>query len=191
MDVALEDVNGLLSQLNLGVSGFQQEDGAKFEKSSSLVVEQVLTLERALTRQHDGGDDQPGRQPEDKSEARGLVDVAIARGMPRPVGGTDDSTARCSGMQRLWLVVRMETRSPFVQQHVLKSKPDTLPHASPATRQFNNFVRSCEPHICSLEGSPTSCDVPRSQRERSADMYIIFRAKCRVYLGMQTDLSNS
>ncbi|CAM9842784.1 unnamed protein product, partial [Scytosiphon promiscuus] len=94
MDVALEDVNALLSELNLGVGGVQQEQGIKFEKASSFVVEQVVTLERALARQNDGGDG----QGVSTSEARGLVDVAIARGMPRPVGGTDDSTARAEAL---------------------------------------------------------------------------------------------
>lgn len=90
MDVALEDVNLLLSDLELGVRP-QAEGTTAVAKSSSLVVEQVGILEQALLARQQ---DQAARAEGIRSDA-GIVDVAIARGMPRPAGGIDDPTARC------------------------------------------------------------------------------------------------
>lgn len=88
MDVAVEDVNILLSDLELGVR--PQAEDITFAKSSSLVVEQVRILEQAFSESPDHAAAAEGV----RSDA-GIVDVAVARGMPRPAGGIDDSTARC------------------------------------------------------------------------------------------------
>ena len=87
MDVAVEDVNLLLSDLELGVR--PQAEETTFAKSSSLVVEQVRILEQALSERPDHTAAAEGI----RSDA-GIVDVAVARGMPRPAGDIDDSTAR-------------------------------------------------------------------------------------------------
>lgn len=84
MDVALEDVNLLLSDLELGVK-HQAED------TTSLVVEQVRILQQALSQRQD----QQAAVAEGIRSDAGIVDVAIARGMPRPAGGFDGPTARC------------------------------------------------------------------------------------------------
>lgn len=89
MDVALEDVNFLLSDLDLGVVGHQDGED-NFKKSSVVVTEQVRALEAALARQQDGRQE----EADDTGDGAGIVNVAIARGMPRPDGNTDDSTAR-------------------------------------------------------------------------------------------------
>jgi len=90
MSIALEDVNLLLSDLDLGVSGHQAED--TFAKSSGLVVQQVETLERALSKPREPG--QAVAEWGTSHSGAGIVDVAIARGMPKPAGGPDDPTAR-------------------------------------------------------------------------------------------------
>lgn len=90
MDVALEDVNLLLSDLELGMRN--QAEDSTFAKSSNLVVEQVRILEEALLERED--QDKEAAAEGIRRDA-GIVDVAIARGMPRPAGGIDDATARC------------------------------------------------------------------------------------------------
>lgn len=89
MDVALEDINFLLSDLDLGVVGHQDGED-NFKKSSVVVTEQVRILEAALALQPDSRPEAAG----DIGDGAGILDVAIARGMPRPDGNTDDSTAR-------------------------------------------------------------------------------------------------
>lgn len=93
MDVAVEDVNLLLSDLELGVRP-QAEEDATFAKSAGLVVQQVRILEQALRSDVQEDQDQAAAAESSRSEAE-IVEVAIARGMPRPAGGVDDSTARC------------------------------------------------------------------------------------------------
>eukprot|EP00903_Cladosiphon_okamuranus_P007119 g6917.t1 len=93
MDVAVEDINLLLSDLELGVRP-QAEKDATFAKSSSLVVEQVRHLERAFLLE-------TGDQAAAGESVRGdggIVDIAIARGMPRPAKGIDDSLARAEAL---------------------------------------------------------------------------------------------
>lgn len=97
MDVALEDVNLLLSDLELGVR--HQAEDTTFAKSSALVMEQVRILEQALSERQD----QAAASESMMSDA-GIVDFAIARGMPRPARGVDDPTARC--VWSLPLVIR-------------------------------------------------------------------------------------
>lgn len=95
MDVALEDLNMLLSDLDLDVSaGFEKEQGGftlpgvqrggrqdhAFTESCRLVLDQVQTLERALLPRQSG--------EEEKTEGENIVEVAIARGMPRPATNT-------------------------------------------------------------------------------------------------------
>lgn len=90
VDVALEDLNLLLSDLDVSTtSGFtepglqpggpQDED---FATSCAVVVNQTRVLERALAGfcQEGGGQE-------------GIVEVAVARGMPSPAEGKNDGTA--------------------------------------------------------------------------------------------------
>lgn len=97
-DVAVEDVNLLLSDLDLRVAGHQAED-TTLGKSSDVVVKQVLALEQALAM---GDGEVAAAEKTNTDDARGIVDAAIARGMPRPPAGrTDDPTARCGAVCRL------------------------------------------------------------------------------------------
>lgn len=102
MDVVLEDLNMLLSTLDLGLNGsFDGEQGGftrqgvqsggrqedAFAKSCGVVLDQVRTLERALMVQ--------GTQQESEWDAERIVDIAVAHGMMRPApahcGGGSDS----------------------------------------------------------------------------------------------------
>lgn len=96
MDVALEDVNLLLSDLDLRVAG-NEADNNTLARSSDLVVKQVLALEQALaTAGVETAAAAAAAGENTITNAGGIVDVAIARGMPRPAGRVDDTAARCS-----------------------------------------------------------------------------------------------
>lgn len=102
MGVVPDDLNILLSTLDLGLSGSldgeqggfsrqgvqsgeHQEDA--FAKACGVVLDQVRTLERAVMTQ--------GAQQELEWDAERIVDIAVAHGMMRPTpalcGGGNDS----------------------------------------------------------------------------------------------------
>lgn len=116
--VSLEDLNILLSDLDLetfnassnsgssGGASFNREEGGfteqgvqpggrqetVFAHSSDVVLEQVRSLERALSLSRSVGEGQ-------ESSERNIVGAAIARGMSSPAGTSDGLAARCCALE--------------------------------------------------------------------------------------------
>lgn len=89
MDAVLEDLDVVLSTLDLGLNGSGEQGGFTrqgvqsgghqedaFGKSCGVVLDQVRILEQALTMQ--------GAQQELEWDAGNIVEIAVAHGMMRP-----------------------------------------------------------------------------------------------------------
>ena len=106
-DVALEDLNLLLSDLGLDVGGGGPDDrdsarpglqsgsfcDEAFDKSCRVVIDQVRTLERALSPELGEKD----KVIDETGGAKVILEIAVARGMPRPAGSSDSGGCEATG----------------------------------------------------------------------------------------------